>query len=206
MTRLFALTLALGTLVGLHGCAPAGLMMQDTTYEFSAQYRGLENQSVAVLVSADEHILFRYPHVPYQTSRAVGQRLQANVQGINLVNPADVRAYQDEYPYWVTQPYSEIGRQFGVTRLVIIDLTAYTTNNPGDAHVWRGGATSTVGVVEIDGPTPDDFAFYADVSAQFPEGEMVGVIEEDSKTMQIGLLNVFGRNASRLFHDYDVVK
>lgn len=176
------------------------------TYHVKAQYLGLENQRVAVMVAADEYTLFQAPGAPLKVSRAVSSRIAANVPGVTVVPPRDVMKFQQENPYWTAVPYGELVAKLDVDRIVLIDLIEYRTHEPGNAHVWQGMATGEIGVVEAEAEDPDNFAFATTVRAQFPEQSAIGMLNTDNETVELGLLVTFARDAGGLFFDHEVVR
>jgi len=187
------------------GCQVAAFVMpREHTYDVEAQYRGLDNQRVAVLVAADEYTLYRFPKAPAYTTKMVATSIQTNVPGARVADPRQILDFQARNPHWITYRYSDITKQLGVDRLVIIDLTEYRTHEPGNTHVWRGVMGASMAVVEADGADPDDIAVSFDIHVQYPEEGAVGLLDSDDQTMQLGMLQLFARDAVRIFHDHQV--
>lgn len=178
---------------------------KNKTVAVDADYRGLDGKSVAVLVAADEYTLFRHPGSPQRVARAVTQQLTADIPGIKPVDPGQVARFQRDNAYWNTLTYGELLNRLKVERIVYIDLAQYTTNEPGDKHVWRGVVVGRVGVAAADATQPNDLVYGADVSAEFPPGQTVGVLEANEQTIQLGMLKTFAVEVSRLFHDHEKV-
>lgn len=176
------------------------------TYDVKAQYRGLENKSVAVLVAANEMLLFEYPAAPLKVSRTISARIAGNVPGVRLMPPGEVAEFQNENPYWSTVPYSELIKKLGVDRLVVIDLIEYRTHEPGNAYVWHGLIAGQIGVVEAEADDPDQFAFQTTVRAAYPEESTIGLLNSDDETVELGMLALFARDGAGLFYDHEVVK
>lgn len=189
----------------LGGCQLAAFVLpRERTFDVTAQYRGLDGRSVAVLVAADEYTLYRFPKAPAYTCKVISASLQASVPDVTMMNPKQIVQYQSEHPHWVTYRYSRILRDLGVDRLVIVDLADYQTHEPGNSHIWRGVISGTVSVIEADGPDPDDVGASFDVAARYPEEGEVGLLDQDDETIQLGMLQVFARDVARLFHDHQV--
>ena len=210
-TNSITLTLTLICAAMLGGCGvipwmASGVGGGEKTYSVEAQYRGLDNRSVAVMVSADEVTLFQQPNAPKTVARAITSLLAQHIPGIELTNPAQIAKYQVNNPYWTTLPYSQLIEKMGVDRLVLVDLVDYRTHEPGNAHVWRGVVTGNVLVIEADSPDPDNPAFFSTVRAEFPEDTTVGVVNADAQTIQLGMVSLFARRAGGLFYDHEVTK
>ena len=176
------------------------------TYDVKAQYRDLEGKSVAVMVSADSHMLFRYPKAPLDVCRAMTERLADNMTTVSLTNPRKVIDYQNRNAYWHLVPYGELLDGLGVQRIVLVELVEYETNKPGNAHEWQGLVTGTISVLAADAAVPDDPVFRTTVRAEFPEGGKVGVINSDEASIRLGMHSIFSRDAAGLFYDHEVTK
>ena len=175
-------------------------------YDVEAQYRGLEGKTVAVMVAAHEHILFRHPKASIDVCRAISQRLVENLGTVTVVDPKQVISYQDNNPYWDRIPYDKLIARMGVQRIVLIELDDYRTHEPGNAHIWHGRISANVGVIADDAEDPDGFVFYTSVAAQFPEESKVGVVDSDASRIRLGMHTIFSRDAAGLFYDHTVKK
>ena len=214
MSLMFRTALLLACLLSLgmaSGCNYLGFLGQagradEEIYEVSGQYLGLEGKSIAVMVVADEYLLFNYPHAQLGVARAVSARLADNMPTVTVMDPAQILAFQNNNPYWHAIAYGELIQKMRVDAIVLIDLIEYQTHEPGNAHIWQGQITGNVGVILADSPTPDDFVFYTAVRALFPEDRAVGIINSDEQTIQLGMLSIFSRDAGGLFYDHTIVK
>jgi hypothetical protein len=174
--------------------------------DVEAQYRGLEGKTVAVMVAANDHILFRYPTASIDVCRSISQRLVDNMDSVAVVDPQQVTAYQDNNPYWDRIPYGQLIAGMDVQRIVFVELDEYQTHDPGNAHVWQGLLAAHIGVIADDTVDPDDFVFYTSVSAQYPESDTVGIVNADAESIRLGMHTVFSRDAAGLFYDHEVIK
>lgn len=178
----------------------------DKKVDVKAEYRGLDNRTVAVMVMADETTLFGYPQAPGTVTRAVSSHLAQGVPGVTVMDPNQIIAYQRANPYWTTYRHGELARAMGVDRLVLIDLVEYRTHEPGNAHVWQGVTSGNIVVIESDAEDPDNPAYTNTVRVQFPEDTKVGVVNADSDKIQLGMVKLFSQRAAGLFYDHEVTQ
>ncbi len=188
-------------LLGL-GCEP--LSERTTTVDVPAEYLGLANQRVAVMVSADSHMLYQYPQAQEIVCRAVTKKLAINVPGVTTTIPDQITEFQKANPYWMNMRYSELARHMDVDKIVLVDLIEFQTHEPGNAHIWQGLITGNVGVIDAHADDPDNLVFQNTVSAQFPEKSSVGIIDSDSDTIQLGMVFLFARSSAGLFYDHQI--
>lgn len=142
------------------------------SHDVNAEYEGLQDKRIVVLVAADRIILANFPQLTTQLTSYISQRLASEARvGPGVINPTSVLKYQLDHPRWLYKSHSEIARDFGVDRVVLIDLYEFRLNEPGNQYLWGGMAAAKVGVAESDGPTPDEFVYTKDISVQFPDKE-----------------------------------
>ncbi|MEM6332546.1 MAG: hypothetical protein AAF823_04320 [Planctomycetota bacterium] len=175
---------------------------QIERFDVSAEYRGLENKTIAVLVSADEFLLFRHPDVQEQIGRVISGRIQENLEGARVVHPDLVVEWQEQNPYWQTLLYSELIEKVGTEAIVLVDVASYQLHEPGNRYEKRGAITANIGVIEAHAPDADDFTYFNTVSNVFPENMEEGLIYEEDEAIQLGLLTLFSRDAAGLFYDH----
>lgn len=171
-----------------------------------AQYRGLENQTVAVLVSADEYALFEHPTAAAAVCRQASSQLATEINGVHVLNPQQIDQFQKNNPYWNTIPYGELLDRLGVERLVLIDLITYALRDPGNSYEWRGQIVANIGVCEAQAADPDQFAFATTLQAYYPQGRSIGLIHSDRETTRMGLHNIFSQKLLHLFKDHETTR
>lgn len=205
-----ALAAVLANCLCLTGCNIAAWVGQafradEAPVAVKANYRGLENKRVAVLVSADEYTLFRFPRSPAALGTAMSNRIQSNVAGVSVALPGEVEAFRRQNPYWVSSRPSRLLDQLGVDRLVVVELNDYRTNEQGNANVWRGVIDAVVGVYEADAEVPDDRTFEQQVRAEFPENSRFGVLSHHAERHEIetAVLERFTLYAAGQFFDHE---
>ncbi len=197
--KLAAPMLALTALIALTGCQGIGWLAQGIAggdkpeVEAPADYTGLSNKSVAVLVSADDRTLFTYPTAPDRVCRYVSARLATEVTGIRPLDPIQVAKYQRNNPDWIVVPYGELAHQLKVDRIVHINLAQYTTHEPGNRELWQGVIRARVGISEADGKDASNFAYTGDISAIYPPDKPMGILNSDEETIQLGMVRSFAK-------------
>ncbi len=188
------------------GWAAHGMSGGVTKQQVKAQYLGLQNKTIAVVVAADDFTLFRYPEAPFKTCRAISARISDEIPGARVVDPRQIVRFQKDNPYWNTLLLSDLLKRLGVERLVYVDLVEYETHEAGNQHVGQGKIVANVNVLESDaasrGLDPDQFAFSAAVQSLYPEEHGFGVIEADMQSLELAIVSVFSRDTVRLFRDH----
>lgn len=175
---------------------------REKKIEVLAEYEGLRNETVAVVVQADHLTLYEYPQVVANMCANVSRRIQQNVEGAKVLDPSIVLDWTYRTSSWSAMPYGEVAKELGVDRLVWIDIFEFRLHPPGNRWIWEGVATASVGVVEPDGFDPDSFAQHWDTSAEFPKVKGLGRESANRQSVETGLLAVFIQEISWLFYDH----
>jgi len=180
----------------LSGCGTLGALVggmaesykRSTPRTVEADSTILQGKSFAVLVTADRMIESQHPGIASELIGRISERLRENAGASGYVPPMVVIQYIANNPAWITRTHSEIAKQLdGVQRLIIIEVTEFSTNEAGNQYVWDGVASATLGVAEIDGPLPDDFAYQKSIRVKFPD-KGVTTSSEMSRELIVGAL------------------
>lgn len=189
---------AVGTIVG--GMAESH--RRNSTRLVHAEYIGLTDKSFAVLVAADRGVQSARPQQVARLTTLITQRLIEHAGASGVVPPSVVLEFQYNNPRWVTLTYDELAEALGVERLIYVDLFEFRLNDPGNAHLWNGLASGTVGVIEADGPLGDDFAFSKQISVRFPDQDGYTRTSFSAEQIAVILEKRFVDRVTWLFHDH----
>ncbi|MBI1338242.1 MAG: hypothetical protein GC164_14970 [Phycisphaera sp.] len=198
--------------LGLTGCNILGWVAHGvagdnkTTVRVNAEYTGLANQSVAVLVSADEYTLYRYPDAPLAVGKAIAGRIATGVEGVTVLDPNQVFEFQRRNSYWDASPYSQLLEKLKVSRIVHVDLVQYTTHEPGNKHVWQGVIVGQVYVASSQAEEPNNAVYASTVKSAYPPDRPLGVVDADEREIELGTLNAFGQAVADLFQQHEETK
>ncbi len=204
--RVTAACVAVLALVAAPGCVAGAIgalgeqIERGKKLDVPAEYDGLENQTVAVVVNADYATLVEHPTVIGQITANVAARIRAFVKGASVLPPGEVLDWQYRTPQWRALAYGEIARELGVNRLVHIDLYEFRLNPTGNSYLWDGAAGATIGVIEADTFAPDEFVYTTNVMVRFPDKEGVGREAARREDIERGLLTLFIQRTSWLFY------
>lgn len=193
----------------LQGCQIFGIasvigqnIEREKKVEVLAEYDGLRNQTVAVVVQTDMSTLYQFPKLVAEIGVNMSRRLAQNVEGIQVLDPRFVLDWTYHKPGWETMPYGEVCEELGVERLVWIDMFEFRLNPPGNRWQWEGVAGASIGIVELDGFDSDAFAETYDVSGEFPKIAELGRESSTEARIEMGLLATFIEQAAWLFFDH----
>lgn len=199
--------LAVAAMAGCQAAQLVGGMVESykhsSTRPVAAEYEGLSDHDFAVVIAADRSIQSSHPQVVPRLTTLITERLVSNADASGVVPPARVVQFQYNHPSWSAMTYGELAEEFGVDRLIIVDLYEYRLHEPGNAHLWSGSAAAQVGVVEPDGPLGDDFAFTKRVSVKFPDDPGYGKNDLTRSQVSSVLQSRFTDRVSWLFYEHE---
>jgi len=208
--RAARIALAVGAIAGFSGCQAAELVggmvesyKRSSTRTIAAEYEGLVDKDFAVLLAADRSIQSAHPQVVPRLTTLITERLASNADASGVVPAGAVLQFQFNRPSWSAMTYGELTEEFGVDRLIVIDLYEYRLHEPGNAYLWEGSAAAQVGVVEADGPLGDDFAFTKRINVAFPDSRGYGKADLTATQVSSVLQSRFTDRVSWLFYEHE---
>jgi hypothetical protein len=197
-------TAMLGLLLpGLGGCKLIALPFfafgQDQVKKVPAEYPYMEGKKVCILVWVDEYTGFQYQWLPLEVSEHVRVALEGSVHGISVVPNREVIEYQKREPNWESQNPAEIGKKFGANRVIMIELTQYTTREPGSMHLYRGHMGGNVKVLDTAYPEAGP-AYQAVLEVAYPP-DSFAAYGTDERTLRRAIMELFANDLASRFHE-----
>jgi hypothetical protein len=182
--------------------AVSGQLERAKKIEVLAEYDGLRNRSVAVVVQSDLSLLYEHPTVAPNVAANLSGKIAAEVEGAKVLDPRVVLQWQWQTPNWTALPYGEVAEELGVERVVVVDIHEYRLHPPGNSWLWDGVAGATIGVIERGGFEHDEFAETFSVVEKFPDMEGVARDSANARQIETGLLSKFIQRIAWLFYDH----
>jgi len=178
------------------------------TIDVKAQYLGLNDRSVAVVISTSDFTAFNYPNARALITKEITRRIKANVPGVTVSDPGQILKWQDDNPYWATRPPSALIRQLGVERLVLVEIGEYRTHEPGDKHVLRGVISATINIVEAEAADPDNFGASFNKNVLYPSAvkSKIGEVAVSEQKVEIMTQTYFCEETAGLFFDHQLIR
>ena len=164
----------------LAGCtlfgALAGKVVPGQT--IPAEYKGMANQSVAIMVWAGEGTLVDFPAIRLDLAGGLQNKFvqaqQAKTKELKgatfPTKPAAIVQYQDNHPQYEATPITDLAPRFGASRLIYVEIENLQTRSDASVELYRGSALATVKVIEVPpGGGPGKVAYEESaISATFP--------------------------------------
>jgi hypothetical protein len=194
---LVALSVATG------GCklmaAPFLLWGAEPTKEVPAEYPYLEGKKVCLLVWADWETLTEYPSVQLEVAEHATEAIKPNVPGISFTPNRKIVELQRREINWDRGDPAVLGARFGADRVLMIELTQYTTREPESPHLYRGRISANLKVyhTEYRDSAP---LFKTSVETAYPP-ESVGEWGMDDDATRKATMEAFALEVAGKFYD-----
>jgi hypothetical protein len=143
-----------------------------------AAYKGLTNESVAIMVWAGEGTMIDFPDVRLDVAGSLQNKLQQAIQvktkellGVTFpTTPAAVVRFQQNHPELEAVPPAEVAAKLNASRVIYVEIENLQTRSDASVELYRGSASATLKVIEIEpGATKGTVAYdEGHIAAVFP--------------------------------------
>ena len=113
--------------------------------------------------------------------------------------------FQADRPYIEAMPVTEFAAELGVTRLVYVELEAFSTRSPMSMQLFRGNAVASLAVVEIENGVARVVYEENGIRAGFPEkGPPDGEISGNDQAFYVGTIRMLADEITKRLTTYEV--
>jgi hypothetical protein len=207
MTRWLRIGILAALACGAGGCQQGRyltyLLFGGDTQDVKAEFNGLSDKTVAVIVFAEKSVQFEYSDVQLSVSARVTGELVKNVKKIKAVDPRRILKYQDENVYWDEKDKTELGKLFGADYVLFIALVEYSTREPGSVNLYRGRITAQVSLYKVGMPERTARVWQdKDVRVVYPEHDVTGQPQENDRVIREKTEADFAEKLGKKFYDH----
>ena len=194
------------------GCTIIGVAAQALPEgNVSARYAGLRGHSAAVLVWAPRGLEIEYPALRLDLVTAIQSRLLAaqkarkgELKGTTVPHaPASLVRFQEDHPELERSPIVAVAPRLGVQRLVYIELENFQTRSDQSVELYRGSATISLRVVEVENGAAKVAYEEAGLTSVFPPtAPPEGVPGAGDARIYRGTVEQLAEGVARRFYSY----
>lgn len=207
---LMVAALAAGSMLTLGGCAFAQVVAQAVPKSADAQYKGLAGQKVAVMVWTERAVRIDYPTLRIDTANMMQEDLIAKTDQSELDKaqfPWEARSvarFLKDHPELEGKAITEFAQRLtGVTRLIYVEVTDFSTRSETAVQLFKGGMTGNVMVLEVESGKSSKIVFKKNgVHVSFPQHSPEGVLEATEGAIYAGTVKAFALEAAQLFYGH----
>ena len=181
LARLFFILLPASFILSVTGCTILGALVSKVAPQqtIPAQYTSFQDQSIAIMVWADDGTMIDFPAVRADVAGSLQVKLQQaatqgkvkHLAGISFpTSPATVVRFQDDHADYQTTALADVAPSLGASRVIYVELERLQTRSDASVELYRGSAAATLKVVEVpaDGGPAKVAYEETEVTAVFP--------------------------------------
>jgi len=200
--RLTFTLLLLGAIGISSGCigATANLMYMLYGLKVDAEYEGLEDSRVAIIVVSDASA-YGPDTLTSVVGRAMAIRLKQNVEGITLIPQNVVENWKDTHG-WDQVDFRAIGKGVNADKVIGIEIGSYSIKEGSTLFKGRSMVTTTVFDLTEEGAGEAVFS-QGPAEYLFPKGHARPAISTNERAFEAVYLAKLVDNIARNFYPYD---
>ena len=170
-----------------------------------AEYAGLANSTLAVVIYADPSVLYEYPGLRLNLSRIVSYEIRKNVENVTVIPPERVARFQAENLYWDSTPRNQLAEQLGADQVLFISLIEYATVVPGSTNLFRGHLVAEASVHKASLPRRTSCVWRSDdLRVNFPEDATAGRPAQSDQQVAYITQKIFADKLAKHFYTHEV--
>jgi hypothetical protein len=199
---LAALSLATA-LLGMSGCGWLAGAYERTNGRFVAgEYKGLADQTTAIVVYVPDALLSEYTQAEAEISEYVKTNLIQTVPSVRLVRPSDVIAWQTDEPNWKAISQADVAEHFHVSRIIWIEVVEYRTKESGVEGLVRGRISTNVRVTETLDAKNVRVVWEKKVDVDWPTDGPRDMMRLTETKARQHTLELYGKTLANVFADH----
>lgn len=136
-------------LTGCNWFLPLAFILPDTK-NVAPEYDKLPNHKVLIMLWAEPETLYDYPYIRYELSEYIGDKIRANVKGVQVVNERKIEEHLLRYPDAAIDP-DEVGQHFAAQIVIYIELLEFQIRDPEAPDLLQGQIEASIRVLNLTG-------------------------------------------------------
>jgi hypothetical protein len=147
------------SLLAMSGCTVLGFVASRVVPApvVPAQYSGLKDQPIAIMVWAGEGTMIDFPDVRLDVAGSLQKKLEQSreakvkeLKGVSFPTPAaSVVRFQESHPELEGAPLTDVAPKLGASRVIYVEIESLQTRSDAAVELYRGSASATVKVLEV---------------------------------------------------------
>jgi len=171
-----------------------------------AEFDGLKNHSVAVVIFATENTQYEYPWAALNMSAMISSKLKGAVEGVTTIDPQKVSAYQRNNLHWTEMDKTKLGKALKADFVLYISLVEFSTSEKGYIDTLRGTIDGEIKIYDCSKREDDACVWTGDnIRVQFPPTPLVRTTRNEMG-IRSEILRRFSDELVRKFYEYKIDK
>jgi hypothetical protein len=204
---LAGMVLATAALLPAAGCnwIQAGLIATtpDPVEHVSAEYEGLAEQRVVIVVEAEMETLFDFPRIRRQVAEQIAYNLDKHVSKVHVVPAKQVEEYRQRGYRTEYEAAHKIGEHFGASRVLRVELLTFATREEASAGLFRGRVDAMLAVYDVEAKNPTDPPWQGRLQVHYPPGSPLTPSQATEQQIYSRTVSLLGERVAQKFYDHD---
>ena len=169
-----------------------------------AEYVGLENQKVLILLNTPDGMEYSYPQSRESLILACQQFLQGSVKSISFCDYQMVEDFILRELDWISVPTNKLAKKFGAQRVLYIDIYDFTLQDTDSVGIYQGQVNAEVKIYETDSEakTPNRSVFNYYIDLKYPENHPLAATPEAKYRVLSGTIKLTAYEICKHFFDH----
>lgn len=181
----------------LHGILATGIYLWQGGNVVPAQCEDLVDERVVVICRPPSSHEYRHAGAARTIGKRISKKLEANVDGIDVVSPQEVDNWVDEQDW---DNFKDLGRAVKATRVVYIELDDFSLYK--GATLYQGDANVKLSVYDMD--NRGKLTFERNVGQiLFPRNSGIPAADKPIQVFQEQFVEVVSEQIAHYFYEHD---
>jgi hypothetical protein len=185
----------------LSGCWIFSAAQQVAGKKVEAQYKGLADKSIAIVVYTDQATTNEFPAAREEISSFIAAQIHENLPTARMLDYHEVMNWQDDTLNWFGLTEKEIGQHFSVDRVLYIELLDYSVSPNRGYGDLQGHLRANCKVYEMDNKV--NGAAWTDViDTRYPKDHPLDASQASPEGVRSHTLKDFADELVSRFYDH----
>jgi hypothetical protein len=191
-------------LVGGCGRLSYFLLPFGHTTTVPAEFEGLKDHSVAVVIFATPNTQYEYPWAVMNMSAMTSSQISQNVKGTTTVSPQIISAYQRKNLHWTEMDKTKLGKALKADYVLYISLVEFSTSEKGYLDTLRGTINAEISLYDSDKRENDARVWTCEnIRVKFPKVPVVRTAANEAG-ISSEILRRFSDELAKKFYTYKI--
>lgn len=180
-------------------------ILSNPKQKIAPEYDKLAGGRTLIMVWADSATLFDYPHVRFELASHVADKITAELQTVEVVDPVRVADWRERELDAALSPEAA-GREFDADTVVYIELLRFQIRDAEAPDFLRARLEASVAAYDLRAD-PDEPKVYhlKPVEVIYPERGGILFNSTNSSQVRHTAYVLFAEQVARKFHEYEEV-
>lgn len=187
------------------GCQLAYLFAPDAKEEIQPEYTIGEN-SVAVIVWADQSIMDEYPQARTQICRSLSHHLQAGVPEARVVSSRRVEDLQNDSGLnWSQMKTNDLCKELDCDYILRVDLENFTTRASNTPHLRKARVDASMNLYKKAERETIQSVYQDEIRTLYPPESKHGAFDMDERDLMHAAIEFFSIKAAEKFYAHEIL-